>query len=336
MSEPLSTAPRPDRVADVRRFNRLYTRRIGALDASHLGSDFSLAEARVLYELAHAADAADGGPTATGIGRALGLDAGYLSRMLRGFERRGLVERTRSSRDARRSHLRLTAAGRTAFAGLDERAGRDVAAMLGALAERDQERLLGAMHTVERVLAGASTPVAPDPVAPDPVAPDPVTPAFRLRAPGPGDLGWVVARHGVLYAREHGWDTRFEALVARIVADFVDQHDPARERCWIAERDGANVASVFLVRHPERANVARLRLLLVEPSARGLGLGQRLVDECTRFARAAGYHTITLWTNSVLVAARRLYEAAGYRLVDEAPHHSFGHALVGQTWELTL
>ena len=192
--------------------------------------------------------------------------------------------------------------------------------MLGELSEVEQRRLLEAMRTIERILDKGLKYSEP----------------FFLRAHEPGDMGWVVHRHGVLYAREYGWDERFEALVARIVADFVDHHEPRRERCWIAERDGRNVGSVFLVRHPERRGVAKLRLLLVEPSARGLGIGGRLVDECVRFARRSGYRTMTLWTNSVLVAARRIYEAAGFRLVLEEPHHSFGHGLVGQTWELDL
>lgn len=318
-----------ERVAAVRRFNRFYTRQIGVLDEAHLRSPFSLGEVRVLYELAHWAAARRAEPTATDIGRELGLDAGYLSRLLRDFEGRELVERTPSTSDGRQSHLRLTAAGQAAFAELDTRARDDVAALLGALPDAEQQRLLGAMRTVEAVLA--RTP-AGDAAASD----RPGGPPYLLRPPHAGDLGWVVARHGALYAAEYAWDERFEALVARIVADFVEHHEPRRERCWIAERGGQNVGSIFLVRHPERPGVAKLRLLLVEPSARGLGIGGRLVDECTRFARHAGYHTIALWTNSVLTSARRLYEAAGYQLVEEAPHRSFGHDLVGETWELRL
>ncbi|HEU4631233.1 MAG TPA: helix-turn-helix domain-containing GNAT family N-acetyltransferase [Gemmatimonadaceae bacterium] len=318
------------RIAAVRRFNRFYTRRVGALDAGHLHSPFSLTAVRVLYELAHWGDAGDGAPTATDLVRLLGLDAGYLSRILRDFQRRGLVERTPSSRDGRQQHLRLTATGRATFADLDARACDDVAALLAPLGEEEQHRLVDALRTVETVLG------AGDGGGAMPAASVAGAPAYALRSPRAGDLGWVVARHGALYAAEYGWDERFEALVARIVADFVDHFEPARERCWIAERGGENAGSIFLVRHPEREGVAKLRLLLVEPSARGLGIGRRLVDECTRFARAAGYHTITLWTNSVLVSARRIYEAAGYRLVEESPHHSFGHDLVGQTWELAL
>lgn len=303
----------PTTIDAVRRFNRFYTRLVGALDEGHLESDYSLAEVRVLYELAHR-----DGPTASEMGRDLRLDAGYLSRILRRFRQAGLVARDPSATDARRSHLRLTAAGRDAAAELEARARDDVGARIAALPPADQRRLLAAMSTIESLLGAA--PDAP----------------VVLRAPRPGDLGWVIARNGALYAEEYGWDASYEALVARIVADFAADHDPARERCWIAERAGTNVGCVFCVRHPERAGVAKLRVLLVEPSARGLGVGARLVDACVRFARDAGYHTVTLWTNSVLVSARRIYEAAGFRLADETRHHSFGQDLVGQTWELTL
>jgi DNA-binding MarR family transcriptional regulator/GNAT superfamily N-acetyltransferase len=308
-----------ERVAAVRRFNRLYTRRIGALDEGHLHTPYSLVEARVLYEIAHR-----DGPTAAELARELQLDAGYLSRLLRGFERAGLVDRTTSASDARQSHLRLTAAGRETSADLEARAREAIVGLLAPLGDGDQRRLLDAIHTVETLLAPERERAAPA------AAP------YVLRPPRPGDLGWVVSRHGALYTQEYGWDESFEALVARIVADFVDQYDARRERCWIAERDGENVGSVFLVRHPQRDGVAKLRLLLVEPSARGLGIGRRLVDECTRFARQAGYHTITLWTQSILGAARHIYAAAGYRLVAEEPHRSFGFDLVAETWELTL
>ena len=318
-----------DRVEAVRRFNRRYTRQIGALGAGHLGSPFSLSEVRVLYELAHWNVTHAGAPAASDIARELALDAGYLSRLLRKLERADLIERSPSPTDGRQSHLRLTAAGHSAFAELNSRASAEVAAMLAGLADEEQQRLLGAMGTMDTLLApdGDRSVHGRRAAAPPP---------YVLRSPAAGDLGWVVSRHGALYAAEYAWDERFEALVARIVADFVEQLDVRRERCWIAERDGRNVGSVFLVRHPERPGVARLRLLLVEPSARGLGIGGRLVDECARFARQTGYHTITLWTNSVLVSARRIYEAAGYRLIDETPHFSFGHELVGQTWELSL
>lgn len=299
------------RVAAVRRFNRFYTSRIGVLH--YLGGEFSLAEVRVLYELAHRVDP----PTATELCRELGVDAGYLSRLLRGFERRRLITRRRSSVDGRRSHVALTAAGRAAFAPLGARSHDEVVALLTPLAEADQQRLVEAMHTIEGVLGG-----------------DDRTPPFTLRPHRPGDMGWVVQRHGALYAEEFGWDERFEALVATIVARFIERHDPARERCWIAEKDGARIGSVFLVRRSK--TVAQLRLLLVEPKARGLGVGTRLVAECERFAREAGYRMIVLWTNSVLLAARRIYEAAGYRLTHTEPHTSFGHDLVGETWEKTL
>lgn len=302
------------RVAAVRRFNRFYTRRIGALGEGHLSTPFSLTEARVMYELAHR-----DGPTATDVGRELGLDAGYLSRILRGFGARGLVEKRPSDADARRSVLALTPAGRAAFADLDARAADDVRAMLDGLSDERRRRLAEAMRAVEELL--------------DPPA-DPDAPPYTLRPHRPGDMGWVTYRHGALYWREYGWNEEFEALVAEIVAEFIRGFDPARERCWMAERDGEIVGSVFLVRATDE--VAKLRLLLVEPHARGLGLGRRLVDECVGFARQAGYRRITLWTNHPLVAARAIYQKAGFRLVAQAPHHSFGQDLVGETWELEV
>lgn len=314
-----STNGRPSGVAAVRRFNRFYTRLVGALDEGHLHSQCKLAEVRVLYEIARRST-----PLAAEIGRDLKLDAGYLSRMLRNFEQRGWLARTPSAADGRQSHLHLTANGGAAFADLDGRARADVAALLARLTARDERRLLEAMRTIEAVLGGYS----PTHLAPKA--------AYHLRPHRPGDMGWVVLRHGVLYALEYGWDERFEALVARIAADFIEHFDPERERCWIAEREGENVGSVFVVKHPEREGVAKLRLLLVEPSARGLGIGRRLVDECERFAGEAGYRVLTLWTNSVLLSARRIYEAAGYRLVAEERHASFGPDLVGQRWELVL
>jgi DNA-binding MarR family transcriptional regulator/N-acetylglutamate synthase-like GNAT family acetyltransferase len=301
------------RVDVVRRFNRFYTRRIGALRAGLLDSPFPLAEARLLYELAHRSH-----PTAAELARDLGLDAGYLSRMLRGLERRRLITRSRSASDARQSLLALTATGRRAAATLDARSSAEVRAMLGKLPDAGQRRLVEAMGDVERLLGAAPGPSAP----------------YLLRPHQPGDMGWVVHRHGALYAQEYGWDERFEALVANIVAKFIDDFDPQRERCWIAERDGGIVGAVFLI--TKSPTVAQLRMLYVEPAARGLGIGKRLVDECERFAREKGYRKIVLWTNSCLHAARHIYEAAGYRLVAEEPHHSFGHRLVGQTWELKL
>jgi DNA-binding MarR family transcriptional regulator/N-acetylglutamate synthase-like GNAT family acetyltransferase len=301
------------RVGSVRRFNRFWTRQIGVLREGYLESPFSLTEVRVLYELANRGES-----TASELGEKLGLDAGYLSRILRGFEKHDLIHKRPSETDGRRRLLRLSERGREAFAPLDARSRNDIGAMLGGMSIAEQERLVGAMRTIEGLLG-----VSPEPVVP-----------YLLRAHLPGDMGWVVHRHGVLYASEYGWDERFEALVAEIVAKFIRQYDPKLERCWIAERDGEIVGCVFLVRESEE--IAKLRLLLVEPKVRGLGIGSRLVEECIRFARQAGYRKITLWTNDVLDSARRIYKAMGFRLVHEEPHHSFGHDLVGQTWELML
>lgn len=301
------------RVDTVRRFNRFYTRRIGVLRGGLLGSPYSLAEARVLYEVAHR-----DGPTAAELGRDLSFDGGYLSRLLRGLEHNGLIARTRSTSDGRRSHLALTAKGRRAFATLNSRSNEEVAALLGGLSDAAQQDLVSALETAEAVLEARPAARVP----------------YLLRTHEPGDIGWVIGQHGALYAREYGWDGTFEALVAEIAARFVRTFDSKRERCWIAERDGRNVGSVFLVRKSE--TIAQLRLLIVAPEARGLGIGKRLVGECERFARQAGYRKIVLWTNRGLDAARHIYEAAGYRLVREEPHHSFGRDLVGQYWELRL
>lgn len=306
-------AARARRVAAVRAFNRFYTRRIGALAEGLLDSPFSLAEMRVLYELAHRR-----GPTATELAADLSLDAGYLSRIVNGFRRRGFVRRETSAADARRGHLQLTGRGRRAFAPYEARARREVGSMLTELSTAEQRRVVGAMRTIERALA--PTPPQPSEV--------------RLRPHRPGDMGWVVHRHGEIYAKEWGYDAGFEALVARIVADFLDHFDPSGERCWIAERDGEIVGSVFLVRKSKA--VAKLRLLLVEPEARGLGVGGRLIDACVRFAREAGYRKVTLWTQDDLLAARRLYERAGFRCVERVKHRSFGKNLVAETWDLTL
>jgi DNA-binding MarR family transcriptional regulator/N-acetylglutamate synthase-like GNAT family acetyltransferase len=301
-----------ERVAAVRRFNRFYTQKIGVLHEGLLGSPFSLSQARVLYELAHRQ-----GPTASELGQDLGLDAGYLSRILRGFEKRRFIARSRSKADARRSHLTLTAHGRKAFAPLDARSHEEIGAMLGELPAPEQHRLVESMHTIEELLGKRPPPAA-----------------YVLRPPRPGDMGWVVHRHAVLYAQEYGWDQRFEAMVAGVVAKIIERCHPERERGWIAEKDGEAVGSVFLVR--QSARVAQLRLLLVEPKARGLGIGARLVEECVRFARFAGYEKITLWTHSILVAARRIYQKAGFRLVARERHRSFGHDLLGETWERAL
>ena len=301
------------RVAAVREFNRFYTSRIGVLDEGYLSSRFSLTEVRVLYELAHR-----GSATASELGRDLGIDAGYLSRILRGFARRGVLARTAAKDDARKSILHLTPRGKAAVAPLEARARDQIGVMLEKVPAAQQERLVASMRAIERGLK--SGPRA--------------TPKVALRSHRPGDMGWVVERHGALYWQEYGWDESFEALVADIVAKFITHLDPKRERCWIAEVDGERVGCVFCVRKSK--TVAKLRLLLVEPQARGLGVGSRLVDECIRFARAAGYRELTLWTNDVLVAARRIYERAGFELVESERHRSFGKALVGQNWVLRL
>jgi DNA-binding MarR family transcriptional regulator/N-acetylglutamate synthase-like GNAT family acetyltransferase len=307
-----------DRVDEVRRFNRFYTRQIGLLGQGYLDSPFTLAEVRVLYELAHRDSAHRDSPMATEIAKALGLDAGYLSRMLAGFRKRGFLARKASEQDGRQSHLSLTAKGRAAFGALEARSQAGVSKMIGRLSPAERNLLTGAMATIEKLLGEPVESKSP----------------YLLRAHQPGDMGWVIHRHGVLYADEYGFDERFEALVAQIAAEFIQKFDAKRERCWIAERDGAIVGSVFLVKKTDR--VAQLRLLLVEPSARGLGIGGRLVAECIRFARQAGYRKITLWTQSTLDAARHIYRKAGFRVVKRERHESFGHKLVGETWELSL
>jgi DNA-binding MarR family transcriptional regulator/GNAT superfamily N-acetyltransferase len=301
------------RIDAVRSFNRFFTRRIGVLREGLLHTPYSLTEARVLFEIASREQA-----TASDFSRDLGLDPGYLSRILSGLERRGLITRAPSETDARRRILSLTSEGWEAFSVLDARSREEIAELLGGLCKEEQRRLLGAMRTIESVLDRRLK----------------FSESFFVRTHEPGDMGWVVGRHGELYFREYGWDERFEALVARIAADFIDGYDPAWERCWIAEMEGERVGCVFCVR--ESDSVAKLRLLLVEPGARGLGLGGRLVEECVRFARSRGYETLTLWTNSVLDVARRIYEEQGFRLVEEEEHHSFGKNLVGQNWEREL
>lgn len=314
------------RIEAVRRFNRFYTRRIGVLHEGLLDSPFSLTEGRILWELAHLEGSA--GITATDLGRLLDLDAGYLSRLLKSLKERGLVQATPSPHDARQSMLQLSLAGRAAFAPLDQRSQQDVGALLGTLGESQQVELLQAFQRVQKLMD------APGPTS---------TPgSFILRPHRPGDMGWLVSRHGALYAREYQWDMRFEALVARIAADFIDHFDARREACWIAERDGVNIGCVCLVQARDEgsgapiAGVAQLRLLLVEPCARGLGLGERLATECERFAREVGYQRIRLWTNSQLAAAKHIYRKAGYRLVASEPFQGFGHDLTGETWELDL
>jgi len=309
----MATTDISHRVEAVRRFNRFYTKQIGVVTEQYLRSPFSVTEARVIYELAHHEQT-----TATELGNELGLDAGHLSRILRDFKKRGLVDKQPSETDGRKSVLRLTEKGQEAFAMLNARSHGGIEAMLNKVSTEDQNRLVEAMRTIEGLLGTQPEPKVP----------------YILRPHQSGDMGWVVHRHGVLYAEEYGWDEQFEALVADIVAKFIQNYDPKRERCWIAEKDGENIGSVFLVKKSD--TVAKLRLLLVEPKARGLGVGRRLVDECVRFARKAGYKKIMLWTNSVLVAARHIYEKAGFRLVEEEPHHSFGHDLIGEAWELKL
>ena len=304
-----------DPVAAVRRFNRFYTRQIGLLDEGLLRSPFSLTEVRILYEISHRA-----GISATEVREALGLDAGYLSRILRGLRRQGLVSARAPTTDRRRRSLTLTARGRRTFEGLDARSSREVAAMLARLSPPQRRELIQAMRGIEDLLAAPAAPAAPDRVV--------------LRDPLPGELGWVVKRHGELYAAEYGWSADFEGLVAGVVARFVEELDPLKERCWIADLGGEPAGSIFLVKDTPR--VAKLRLLLVEPWARGHGVGTRLVDACLGFAREAGYTRVRLWTNAELHAARRIYERAGFRLVEESRGHSFGHAQVFQTWELDL
>ena len=299
------------RTAAVRAFNRFYTRRIGVVQEGYLQSRFSLTEARVLYELAHT-----DGLTATQIGAALELDAGYLSRMLRSFEQDGMLTRGPSEKDKRQTILALTASGRAAFAPLDQRSRLEIGGMLAALPEPAQEAVVGGMQSITRLLS------------------DGPPPSWTTRHPEPGDIGWVIERHGALYASEYGCDHRFEALVAQVAGAFLNQHDPARERAWIAQRDGVRLGSIFLVRKTD--DIGKLRLLLVEPSARGLGIGKRLVEDCIGFARQAGYRRMTLWTNDILLAARNIYRAAGFQLVSSVPHSDFGPPMVGEEWELEL
>jgi DNA-binding MarR family transcriptional regulator/GNAT superfamily N-acetyltransferase len=302
----------PD-VAAVRAFNRFYTRKLGVLDQQLLESPFSLSEARVLYELAHRENL-----SAKEIGAELGLDAGYLSRIVQSFDEAGFISREPLPTDRRQYRLALTAKGRQAYAKLERSTNDHIAAMLEGLPPGGKARLIDSMADIRRLLGdgGAATRTA------------------ALREPRPGDMGWVVQSHGALYAREYGFDSSFEGLVAEITAKFLASFDASRERCWIAEIDGAQVGSIFLVRHSD--DVAKLRLLLIDPAGRGQRLGHRLVGECIAFAKACGYRRITLWTQSILLAARSIYEKAGFRLVATEPHRSFGQDLIGETWELEL
>jgi DNA-binding MarR family transcriptional regulator/GNAT superfamily N-acetyltransferase len=309
----MSSLDSDSQIAAVRAFNRFYTRKLGVLDQQLLQSPYSLSEARVLYELAHREE-----PSAKEIGTELGLDAGYLSRIVQNFDESGLITRKPLASDRRQYRLALTAKGRQAFAKLERSSQDDVAAMLAALPRAGSQRLIGAMAEIKRLLDDA----------------DARSPPAKLRDPRPGDMGWVVQSHGALYASEYGFDCSFEALVAEIAAKYLASLDASRERCWIADIDGAPVGSVFLVRHTDE--IAKLRLLLVDPAGRGQGLGQRLVSECIAFARQCGYRRITLWTQSILLAARGIYQQAGFALVATEPHRSFGQSLNGETWEMEL
>jgi DNA-binding MarR family transcriptional regulator/GNAT superfamily N-acetyltransferase len=301
-----------DRVTQIRGFNRFYTNVIGVLRGSLLQTPYSLTEARVLLELAQRGDL-----EVVDLRREFDIDAGYLSRILSRLARDGLIVRERSTTDGRRQVIRLTDAGRATFRTLDERSAHEVEGLLAPLSEEEQRRMVGAMDAIREVLSAGPRPAA-----------------YLLRPLAPGDLGWIVQRHGALYSKEYGWDATFEALVARIMADYVDQHDPRRENAWIAEVDGVPVGCVLCVRRDDET--AQLRVLLVEPYARGLGIGARLVDECLRFARRAGYHQIVLWTYDTLTSARRIYEAAGFHLTEATEEHGYGHDLTGQLWSRPL
>lgn len=304
-----------ERISTVRSFNRFFTRKIGVLREGLLHTPYTLTEARILFEIAHSEQL-----TATQLCRELGLDAGYLSRILTRLEGQGLVAKVPSEIDGRQRLLSLTPLGKAAFAVLDQRSSDEVSEMLNELTEEEQQRLLKAMLTIQNILQKGKGFKFSEP--------------FVIRQPDPGDMGWVVHLHGLLYSREYGWDERFEALVAQIVADFVNHYNPARERCWIAEMSGEIVGSVFVVQADN--TTAKLRLLLVKPEARGLGLGTRLVEECIRFSRRCGYQKLILWTNSVLEEARHIYQKTGFNLVEQEEHHSFGKDLTGETWELIL
>ena len=305
------------RISAVRRFNRFYTRQIGVLRKTYLGSPYSLAEMRVLYEIANGKAL-----TASDVGRALDLDAGYLSRVLRNFEKQGLISRKTSAADARQSHLALTERGAKTFAPFERRSQQQASDMLGALKPADQARLVAAMESIETLLGHEARQGAEKP-------------RYVLRLPRHGDFGWIVSRHAELYAQEYGWGDPFEGLCAQIVADFVNKFDAKVERCWIAEMNGENVGCVMLVKD-DVAGVARIRLLLVDPKARGLGLGAKLTDECVRFARDVGYKKITLWTHSILTAARHCYEKAGFTLTSSEKRHTWGKDVVAEFWDMTL
>lgn len=300
-------------IETVRRFNRLYTRQIGVLNKGFLDSPYSLTEVRILFELRYHAPV-----TATALRQQLGLDAGYLSRIIRHFSGQGLLSKESVAGDGRQTSLGLSDKGRRTFAAIEARQREAVAAMLKPLSAGERSQLFKSMRSLETLLGERDAPKVP----------------YVIRPPQPGDIGWITHRQGVLYNQEYGWDEQFEALIAEIAAKFFQSFDPKRERCWIAEREGEVIGSVFCVK--DSKTIARLRLLYVEPSARGLGVGSRLVEECVAFARRAGYRKVTLWTNSVLHSARHIYERAGFRKVSEEAHHSYGHDLVSQTWDLKL
>jgi DNA-binding MarR family transcriptional regulator/GNAT superfamily N-acetyltransferase len=314
-SRPIPPQALTGEAANFRRFNRMYTRFIGTLNEGLLNSDYTLAEARVLYELATRV-----APKASEIAEELGVDPAYLSRMLGKFERESLLNRKASKQDGRYAELKLTARGKSAFKKLNALSQQQAHTILHGLPPTARMELMHCMQTIESILMKVDRNPLPQVLRPHRV----------------GDMGWVVYRESVSYAEQYGWDQTFEALVANIVEGFVTNFDPSRERCWIAEIDGQNVGHIFLVKHPSQPHTAKLRLLFVEPCARGIGLGDALVNECIRFARTAGYRRVVLWTQSILTVARRIYERAGFRLIKEEPHHSFGHDLIGQEWELKL
>jgi DNA-binding MarR family transcriptional regulator/GNAT superfamily N-acetyltransferase len=309
----VSDAEFENRIAIVRRFNRFFTRKLGVLREGLLHTPYSLTESRIMYEIANRDHA-----IAADLSKELGLDPGYLSRILDRLEQQGLIHKVQSPSDGRQRLLRLTPEGEKVFSLLDRRSREEITEMLNTLSEQDQNRLVQAMNTIEQLLSDGLKYSEP----------------YVLRQHEPGDMGWVIHMHGRLYAEEYGWDERFEALVAQICSDFITHYNPHKERCWIAEMDGQIVGSAFVVQ--ESQEVAKLRLLLVDPRARGMGLGKRLVNECIRFAKRKGYKKMILWTNNVLVTARNIYQKAGFVLVKQEPHRSFGPDLIGETWELPL
>lgn len=304
-----------EKVNAIRHFNRFMTRQIGALREGLLHSTFSLTESRILFEIANSEH-----PTASNLTHDLGLDAGYVSRILARFEEKGLVQKERSPKDARQRILKLTPEGEKEFSKLNERSTNEITELLEDLSEGEQQQLVNAMKTVEGLIRKQESLKFSGP--------------YFLRQHEPGDMGWVVHKHGLLYSQEYGWDESFEALVSQIATDFIKQYNPKRERSWIAEMNGEIVGSIFVVEGSE--DTAKIRLLIVDPKARGLGLGSQLVEECIQFSKRVGYKKLVLWTNSILKEARHIYQKKGFKLVNEEKHHSFGHDLIGETWELPL